>query len=136
MARAWIGTPYFPCEAKQGRGCDCGSLLAAVYAQAGIIPRIELAHYDWTRAWAVAGGDAYYLGMVTRYAHEINEEDAGVGDIVMYRVGKGWSHGGIIIRWPGEVVHAMRACGVVASPGVTGFLAGRQRRFFSPQLPN
>jgi cell wall-associated NlpC family hydrolase len=131
VARSWVGTPYFPRQQKKNVGCDCGSFLAAVFSEAGLISPVELGDYDWTEAWARDGGDEYYNSMLERFAHLIEERVLAAGDVVQYRVGRGWSHSAIIARWPGDVIHALRRVGVVATPGNTGFLAGRQRRFWS-----
>ena len=130
-ARAWLRTPYHQCWQKRGVGCDCASLLAGVYADAGIIPPQELGSYDWSAPWAKKGADEIYLAGIRKFAHPISPVRVSAGDVAMYKLGRGWSHTAIVIRWPGEVVHALMGQGVVATPGNSGRLAGRAVRFWS-----
>lgn len=129
QARRWVGTPYFPREARCGLGCDCGSLLAGIYRDAGIIGPFRMSSYDWMAAWAVKDGDEIYLQALCAYFHEVAVPRR--GDVAMYRLGRGWSHGAIVIQWPGEIIHAGRGYGVIASPGTSGRLAARRMRFWS-----
>ncbi len=132
VAKSWLRTPYFPCAQIKGRGCDCGSFLAGVYAEASIIEHIELGNYDWMAAWAKRDGDAMYLKEILGRGQEIAEADAGPGDVVMYRIGRGWSHAAIVIDWPRAVIHAVRQQGVMVTRGDVGMLKLRGHRFFSP----
>lgn len=134
VARSWIGTPYRPCWTRKNVGCDCASFLACVYAEAGLVPPeavTDLGQYDWALPWARTGGDAEYVAGIAKFAHEISRDRASAGDVVMYRLGRGWSHTAIVVRWPGEIIHALMSGGVCASPGTTGRLAGRAVRFWS-----
>lgn len=40
IAREWVGTPYHTGARIKGAGADCLTLLAEVYAEAGIIERV------------------------------------------------------------------------------------------------
>lgn len=130
-ARRWLRTPYCAGARRRGRGCDCATLVQAVYEAVGLLPPIALGRYDAAAAWAAAGGDAQYVGTLAAYARAIPEAAAGMGDLVMYRLGRGWSHSAIIVRWPGEVIHALVEPGVIATTGHTGRLASRAVRFWS-----
>jgi cell wall-associated NlpC family hydrolase len=131
VAKSWIGTRYNPGEIKKHGGCDCGSLLAGVYSEAGIISLPEIPKYDAALPWAKRGGDELYLTMLSRYAHAIPEEEALAGDIAHYLIGRGWSHAAIIVHWPDEIIHATMHRGVVTTHGKSGRFAGRPMRFWS-----
>ena len=132
VARKWIGTPYSPCEQRIGRGTDCGSLLAGVYSEAGVIPPQPKRSYDWMAAWAKRDGDAYFLASVFEYSTEITEPEVLPGDVVMYKIGRGWSHAAIVASWPNEIIHARRTFGVISEHGLSTMLRCYQRRYFTP----
>ena len=48
-AETWLGTPYHHMARVKGVGCDCLTLLAAVYYSAEVIPAIDIPYYppDW-----------------------------------------------------------------------------------------
>jgi cell wall-associated NlpC family hydrolase len=138
----WIGTRYHHhamVKVKRdaaGRivergGVDCATLLAAVYVNAGIIPPFEVPYYP--PDWHLHKCAELYLGIVTRHAREITEDQAKPGDIVMYRYGLALSHGAIIINpgWP-EIVHALYLSGSChRDHGRGGQWGATPRRFFS-----
>lgn len=101
-----------------------------VFAEVGLIPKVDLGQYDYSKPWAIRGGDADYIAGIAKYAHEISVDQVQTADVVMFKIGRGWSHAAIVSRWPGEIIHAMHG-GVIASPATTGRLAGRQVRFWS-----
>jgi cell wall-associated NlpC family hydrolase len=65
-------------------------------------------------------------------AKEVSEDQAGPGDIVLYRMGLSFGHAGIIVQWPDRIVHAVPAHGCCYAHGANeGLLASKARRFFS-----
>jgi cell wall-associated NlpC family hydrolase len=108
VARSWLGTPYHPCGRIKGAGVDCLTLLAEVYAEAGVTQYINVPYYP--HDWHLHRGRERYLEGLLRYAHEINEP-AGPGDIALWKFGRCFSHGAIVIEWP-LIIHAYvgRAC--------------------------
>lgn len=129
IAREWIGTPFLAGECRKGRGCDCGSLIAGVMAEAGaIVDMPALGKYDHLAP--AMRGDGFYLAQMRDFALGIHESRIQPGDIVMYRLGRAFSHAAIICDWTREVIHAVSGQGVIASHGCAGRLAGHQRLFF------
>lgn len=128
VAREWIGTPFLAGECLKGRGCDCGSLLAGVFAEAGVIQPLPLGKYDHLAP--CMKGDAFYLARIASLADEVHESRAQPGDIVVYRIGRAYSHAALIVHWPESVIHADGRRGVTAAHGSTGRLGGRERLFF------
>ncbi len=141
-ARSWIGTAYHHMGTIKATrdvdgsildkgGVDCATLLACVYANAGVIPPVTVEYYP--RDWHMHRSAERYLELVLGYATEIDEAATGAGDVVLYRFGRAFSHGAIILDpgWP-LIVHAKwRSDLVHADHGDVGEWADRPRRFFT-----
>ena len=130
-ALSWQGTPYHHAARLKGVGVDCAMLPAAVYRTAGLIPDFTVAHYP--PDWHLHRDVERYLDIVTRYAAEV-PAPTGPGDFVLYRWGRCFAHGAIVIAWP-EIVHAVIQVGVIRDRGDAGRLADRPRRFFTLWSP-
>jgi hypothetical protein len=126
-AKSWLRTPYHHAAMCKGAGVDCAMLPAAVYRAAGLIPDFRIDHYP--PDWHLHRDAERYLGIVTRYATEI-PAPTGPGDFVLYRWGRAFAHGAIILDWP-VIIHAMTGIGVTLDNGEGGRLTGRARRFFT-----
>jgi cell wall-associated NlpC family hydrolase len=126
-ARAWLGTPYHHAARVKGAGVDCAMLPAAVYRAAGLIPEFAVVHYP--PDWHLHRDAERYLDIVARHATEI-AAPTGPGDFVLYRWGRCFAHGAIVIAWP-HIVHAVIHVGVVLDRCDAGKLADRPRRFFT-----
>lgn len=102
-ARRWIGTPYHPGADLHGIGVDCGMLLTRVYVDVGLVPAFDPRPYP--QDWHLHREDERYLGFLFDRASEIAVPQP--GDIVMFRQGRAYAHGGIITRNdPLTFVHA------------------------------
>jgi len=103
-ALSWIGTPYHHEARLKGVGVDCAQLLVGVFSAPGValIPPIEIAHYP--HDWHLHRAAERYLAQVLEHAGEIPGPPL-PGDVVLWRIGRCYSHGAIVIRWP-VVVHA------------------------------
>lgn len=102
VAREWLGTPYHDCARLKGVGADCATLIAEVFAEAGTMPPVEIAPYS--PQWHLHQGEEQYLNRLLEYAHEI-EGPPLPADIVMFRFGRLYSHGAIVVAWP-VIIHA------------------------------
>jgi hypothetical protein len=131
VARSWIMTPFHDCVAVKGAGVDCANLLAAVYAEAGVIKPVEIARYS--PQWFLHRSEELFIGYVLRAGgREIDERDVEMGDIAMFKLGRCFAHGAIIINWPDRIIHAHAISrAVVYGSGWQGDLAEVPRRFFS-----
>jgi NlpC/P60 family putative phage cell wall peptidase len=128
-ARTWLGTPYHHMGRVKGVGCDCLTLLAEVYASAGIIaPVAEIPFYP--PDWHLHRSAELYLAGVVERAHEINGPPQ-PGDIALFRFGRCFAHGVIVTNWP-MLIHAWHSAGVVSDSALQPKLIGRPVRFFSP----
>jgi cell wall-associated NlpC family hydrolase len=113
-------------------GVDCGQILAAVYEATGQIPHVQTQPYSMQHA--LHSNDEWYIRYLEQFATEISEREAKAGDIVIYRIGRCYSHAGILAEaWPGKIVHAVNGAGVILSHGTQeGYLKRHlHRRFFT-----
>jgi cell wall-associated NlpC family hydrolase len=134
IAKEWLGTPYRPHAELKGMGCDCSSFMLAVAKEAGLIPKeTNFGQYDVHAPFLHRGADDIYIQGILRFCREITEAEVKPGDIVMYKVGRGFSHGAIVIEWPNWVIHSTMAVnGVIGSHGIDeGVFHKKPRRYFS-----
>lgn len=115
IARSWKGTPYRHRAAIKGSGVDCARILIEVYAEAGLIDHFDPGKY--TRDWHLHRGEELYRQNIERVAGPPIREDTTIeqmmaegyepltGDILVWRVGRCYSHGAIVTEWP-FVLHA------------------------------
>ena len=131
-AHSWIRTPFHDNARVKGIGTDCAQLLAAVYEEAGIMLHIETEHYS--PQFFLHHDEERFLSYVLSRAIEIKERDAKPADFLVYRIGRVFAHGAIVIDpgWP-HILHAYKAEGFVTTGlGDIGELGPRPRRFFRP----
>lgn len=134
-ARAWIGTPFRDHGEVKGRngGVDCAKFIKLVFRNVGLIDDLAIPHYSPQIFLHKDTGD--YVRAVLGVAFEILEAAVQPGDIVLYKLGRDWGHGAIILPpgWP-AIIHAHAASRlVVTGTGLDTMLRhpARQRRFFS-----
>ncbi|ACK51967.1 conserved hypothetical protein, putative phage associated protein [Methylocella silvestris BL2] len=109
-ARKWIGTPYHSCADVRGAGVDCGMLIVRVFVDTGLIPAFDPRPY--TEDWHLHRSEERYLGFVTDRCTEVKRPRS--GDIVVFRYGRCYSHGGIVTSSdPLSMVHAFQPAGLV-----------------------
>lgn len=149
IARSWLGTPYHHMGRIKGVGVDCAMFPLEVYREAGLIGDICVPYYP--PDWMLHRSEEIYLRIVQQHACEVTGDKlqgtggSGFtvpcnlspvpclpGDLALYRFGRCWSHGAIVIQWP-LIIHALTSKGVLLADGEReGCLVGRARRFFSP----
>lgn len=131
VARTWRGTPYHHAARVKGHGVDCAQILAAVFEEAGLIEHLELGYYP--PDWMLHRDAERYLDHILGHAREVGEAEANIADVVVFKVGRTFSHGAIIVDpgWP-RAVHAYRPARCVLESDVSiGELGHRERRFFT-----
>jgi len=136
-ARRWIGTPYHHMGRVRGVGADCATFPAEVYAAAGVIAPVSIAFYP--PDWHLHRDAENYLARVLEHAIEVELPQP--GDFVLWRIGRAFAHGAIVLAWP-RIVHAVVGIGVIEDDGESPTLAfararrtadsRRERKFFSP----
>lgn len=126
-AMTWAGTPYHHHARVKGVGVDCVQLLCAVYEACGLLPPVEPGAYacDWHVHQET---ELYLLGLLGVGATEV--QTSGLGDAVLFRFGRTWSHGGIVVA-PDTVLHAYMGRGAIVTRFDEEPLARRKARFFT-----
>jgi cell wall-associated NlpC family hydrolase len=109
-ARTWIGTPYHNCADVRGSGVDCGMLIVRVFVDAGLCAPFDPRPYP--ADWHFHRGEERYLGFVFDHCAEVATPEP--GDVVVFRYGRCYSHGGIVTKaapltfvhafWPAKLV--------------------------------
>ncbi len=139
-AETWLGTPFEHATMIPGRGVDCIMLLVACFRAAGVLP----ADFDprpYPRTWFIHRNDEIYLAGINTWAREV--EHPAPGDIGVWKFGRCYSHGGLLVtdfidhpnpyRRQGMLIHAYQPSGEVAKDEITfGDLLFRPVRWFSP----
>jgi hypothetical protein len=102
-ARSWLGTPYHHAADVKGHGVDCAMLLVRVYCDLGLVERFDPRPY--TRDWFLHRNEERYLGFLLERSREVRAP--GLGDIILFRMGRCFAHAGIISRVnPLNIIHA------------------------------
>ena len=105
-ARSWLGTPYHHAADVKGAGVDCAMLLVRVFCDLGLVPPFDPRPY--TRDWFLHRSEERYLVALLARAREVRAP--GLGDIVLFRMGRCFGHGGIVSRLePLSLIHAFAA---------------------------
>lgn len=126
-AITWIGTPYHPQARVKNVGVDCGMLLIEVFKRCGLINNIDPGNY--AREWHLHRGEELYLGWVAEHCAEVNAPLP--GDVAVYKFGRCYAHGTIVVAWP-LLIHAHLPEGQVAyGDGLQNPLVDRDVKFFS-----
>lgn len=136
-ALSWLGTPYHDHAGVKGVGVDCGFYPFRVYQAMGIIPMdAEPPPYS-PHQWLVRKGgkvleDTTFLDMVLKYSkREITEAEVQPGDLVLFLLAKSWTHGAIVVEYPGYLLHPVQGRDVIGSGTNEGFFLRRPRRYFT-----
>jgi cell wall-associated NlpC family hydrolase len=131
-AASWLRTPYEACADVKGHGVDCAMLLVRVYHVAGLIPAIDPRPY--APQWHLHRDEERFLGWLEEHGARV--ENPQPADVAVFRVGRAYSHGAIVVAWP-RVIHANAADRMVAYGDAerdAAFLTNdgrpRERRFY------
>lgn len=101
-ALTWLRTPYKHHARLKGVGADCAQMPIAVYSSLGLIPEVAP---SYVRDWHLHRSEELYLGWVMKFSTEIDRASVGPGDFGLWKYGRTFSHGAIIIE-PPVVIHA------------------------------
>ena len=102
-ARGWIGTPYHHAADVKGHGVGCAMILVRVYCDLGLVEKFDPRPY--TRDWMLHRNEERYLGFLLDRAAIVERPEA--GDVILFRVGRCFAHGGIVTKAaPLSIVHA------------------------------
>lgn len=137
IAHSFLRTPYHHYGEVKGHGVDCLTLLSGVFTEAGLIEPVKLPKYS--HQWHLNHSEELYLNGLLQYTHEV--EIPLPGDIVVWKFGRCFSHGGIVIDWP-TIIHAHLGQNCTLESGMADWLQFigentsdrgkvRERKFFS-----
>lgn len=125
-ARTWIGTPYHHLARVKGAGVDCGQLVIASFLESGTIDTDPSPGF-YTCDWHLHRDEDRYLqtvekALVRRPGDDERSIDARLiensayelpaGDVIVFKLGRTFSHGGIITQWP-RFIHSYLPSGTV-----------------------
>jgi NlpC/P60 family putative phage cell wall peptidase len=114
-ARRWLGTPYHHMADIPGVGVDCAMILVRVFCDLALIEPFDPRPY--TRDWMLHRDDERYLGILLASAHEVKA--TAPGDVMLFRVGRCYAHGGIVTKAePLTVLHAYAPAGCVIEEAI------------------
>lgn len=128
-ANTWLKTPWHHNARVRGAGVDCGQFIIGTYVGAGFVEDFKVGPY--ARDWMFHREEERYLQWVNRYLDEV--ETPLPGDVALWRFGRCYSHGAIVIAWP-RIIHAwLPERAVVLGDADKGSLAHPSRvvKFFS-----
>jgi cell wall-associated NlpC family hydrolase len=128
-AMTWLRTPYLSHARLKGVGVDCANLPAAVYAACGLMPEVRP---EYSEQWYEHRDEELFLQFVTPFSTEITRDQVRPGDFAIWKFGRTFSHGAIVID-PPTIVHATLrgACVHLGDMERDDDLGMRPRRFFT-----
>jgi len=125
-ALTWLNTPYHLNAKIKGVGVDCGTLLMACFENTGLIEPASLGTF--TPDFHLHRGDEVYINWLKKYCHPVKE--ASSGDIIVYRFGRIFAHGALVIEWP-KMIHCYLHRGVIFGDATDTALQGRKAEIWS-----
>jgi len=100
---SYLGTAYHHHARIKGVGVDCATLLVCAAQEAGLLPEaFELPEYS--PMWHLTRSAEKYLHTILKVCTEV-EGPPRSGDIVIYKFGRTFSHGAVVVKWP-MIIHA------------------------------
>lgn len=124
---SWLLTPYHHHGRVKGVGVDCAQILCAVYEACGLIPHIEP---SYPADWHLHRSEELYQGWLSEYGRKLEGEQPRAGDIALFRFGRTFSHGGIVME-DGMVLHSYLDRGVILTRLDEEPLQGRSVQFWT-----
>lgn len=127
-ARSWLETPYHHHGRIKGVGVDCAMLLAEVFQKCGLVDPVDAGFYP--ADWHLHRSEEMFVAWLQRAgAHQV--QTPAVGDVGLWRFGRTWSHGSIVVADDRQMVHAYIGLGVILSRPDEDPLAGRDVQWWS-----
>ncbi len=107
---SWLGTPYHHLAAVKGAGVDCAMLVVEVFRACSLVPP-ELDPRPYAPDWHLHKGEELFLGWLNQFGSPVQRPQP--GDVVVWRYGRTYSHGAVVVDDAGGIVHAVKAAGCV-----------------------
>ncbi|MGB8601972.1 MAG: hypothetical protein WCD42_07225 [Rhizomicrobium sp.] len=108
----WLGTPFVNCCDKKGPdgGVDCAMLLVRCYCDTGTLPPFDPRPY--APSWFMHQEKELFLEFLIDRLGAQEIAAPRIGDVIVWRYGKTYSHGSILIN-ASEILHAYGVDGSV-----------------------
>ena len=130
-ALTWQRTPHHNCACIKGVGVDCGMFPWQCYNAVGLAPPIDKS-LRYSHQFFLHRDVEWYKEIVERYGHRVEKPQ--IADMALYKIGRIYSHGAIVIEWP-RIIHAWVGIGVTQDLGDQGHLGNKKVLFYSPFRP-
>lgn len=142
-ARNWLKTPYHHGAHLKGVGVDCAQLIIEVFVAAQLAERFDPGTY--THDWHMHRNEEKYLAYVEQYMRRTDRSEESLrdrmrddaefrplpGDLIVWRIGRTFSHSAIVTSWP-NVIHAVAQDRIVVEKSLIGDpLSFRPMRVYS-----
>lgn len=111
-AWTWLKTPYHNHARIKAVGVDCAHLLLAVYPALGLSKMVDPGFYP--PDWHLHRGEERYMEAI-KEAGGVQTDAPQVADIALFRFGRCFSHGAIIVDEGLLMIHAYMGRGVILS---------------------
>jgi cell wall-associated NlpC family hydrolase len=102
-AKTWLRTPWMHEARIKGAGVDCAMFIKEVFVSVGLVPQFDVGSYPTD--WMLHRSEERFLFWLDQYGTPI--ESPLPGDVAVWRHGRTYSHGAIVLDWP-LVIHAYR----------------------------
>lgn len=127
-ALSWFGTPYHHHGRIKGVGVDCAMLLAEVYERCGLVEHVDAGFYAVD--WHLHRSEELFEAWMARAGGRQVQTPA-IGDVGLWRFGRTWSHGSIVVAGDLQMIHSYIGRGVVLTRPTEDPLAGRAVQWWS-----
>lgn len=117
VAASWLGTPFVHNSAVKGRGACCHKLMGRIYAEAGMVPDLDLPNGQANAPrWANSSPILEWLmGPGQEWVEEIPTDKAEPGDMILLRTGHIPHHLAMLLQ-DARMVHVTYRSGVEIRP--------------------
>lgn len=109
-AMTWIGTPFRDCEAIKGVAVDCVMMMARASIDSGL--RDEFDPRPYSPRHMLHSEEELFIKYLTEKLGCVEVAEPTLGDLIAWRYGKPYAHGGIWINSE-QVLHAHGKAGMV-----------------------
>jgi len=121
-AMTWLRTPHHNGAAVKGEGVDCGKFPWAVFHACGLLPAIP-DDLRYSSQFHLNRDEEWYLKLADKFGKELFCKSVPQkGDFALYKIGRVFSHGAIVIEWP-RIIHSYVRVGVCLDLGDNGWMA-------------
>lgn len=108
ITKEYLRTPYHHYGSVKGSGVDCLTLIICVFKEAGLLLDVNIPKYS--HEWHLHHSEEKYLNGLLQHSQEVEKPKP--GDIALWKFGRCFSHGAVVIEWP-LIIHAYMGKGCV-----------------------